>query len=85
MANPHCREAARPRAVPDGLELIAGVEINAIVHEEIGLWEGELHILGLGMDPASDAFEAALIAQRGRRTERFSRTVRRLSEIGLPI
>jgi predicted metal-dependent phosphoesterase TrpH len=79
------REVVANRAIPVGLELIAGVEINAIVREEIGLWEGELHILGLGMDTDDEAFEAALAGQRARRAERFARTVRRLAELGMPI
>lgn len=79
------REVVASRAIPAGLELIPGVEINAIVREEIGLWEGELHILGLGMDPADEAFETALAAQRARRTERFGRTVRRLADLGMPV
>ena len=79
------RELVADGAIPPGLELIAGVEINSIVREDIGLWEGELHILGLGMDPHDEAFEAALVAQRGRRAERFARTVRRLAELGMPI
>ncbi|MGZ8515146.1 MAG: PHP domain-containing protein [Candidatus Limnocylindrales bacterium] len=79
------REVVADGAIPPGLELIAGVEINAIVREDIGLWEGELHILGLGMDTDDEAFEAALVAQRGRRAERFARTVRRLAELGMPI
>lgn len=79
------REVVASDAIPVGLELIAGIEINAIVREEIGLWEGELHILGFGMDTDDQAFEAALVAQRGRRAERFARTVRRLAELGMPI
>ena len=52
---------------------------------DLGLWEGELHILGFGMDPADEAFEAVLAAQRDRRRERFERTVARLRELDLPI
>lgn len=70
--------------IPDGLELIAGVEINAIARG-IPLQDGELHILGFGMDPADEAFEAALAAQRASRRRRFERTVARLAEIGMPI
>ena len=40
----------RRRARPD-LTLIPGVEINAIVTRDLGLWEGELHILGLRDGP----------------------------------
>ena len=69
-----------------GMTLIPGVEINALVTRDLGLWEGELHILGFGMDPDDEAFEAALAAQRDRRRRvRFARTVERLREIGLPI
>jgi predicted metal-dependent phosphoesterase TrpH len=49
------------------------------------LWEWELHILGFGMDPSDEAFEAVLAAQRDARRIRFDRTVARLREIGLPI
>jgi predicted metal-dependent phosphoesterase TrpH len=55
------------------------------VTRDLGLWEGELHILGFGMDPADDAFEAILAAQRGRRRERFERTVARLRDLDLAI
>jgi predicted metal-dependent phosphoesterase TrpH len=71
--------------LPDGLTLIPGVEINALVTRDLGLWEGELHILGFGMDPGDEAFEAALVAQRGARRTRFDRTVALLRELGLPI
>jgi hypothetical protein len=37
------------------------------------------------MDIADEAFEAALIGQRARRSDRFARTVRRLAELGMPI
>ncbi len=60
----HARRLPRGRragAVPPGLELIPGVEINALVTRDLGLWEGELHILGFGMDPDDEAFEAALV------------------------
>ena len=79
------RDVIAADAVPAGMTLIPGVEINALVKRDLGLWEGELHILGFGMDPDDDAFEAALAEQRGRRRERFTRTVERLREIGLPI
>src|SRR5688500_5230559 len=62
-------------ALPAGLTLIPGVEINALVTRDLGLWEGELHILGFGMDPGDEAFEAALVAQRNARRTRFDRTV----------
>lgn len=64
---------------------IPGVEINSVATGIEALWEGELHILGLGVDPDDDAFEAALVAQRARRVERFLRIVARLRDLGLPI
>ena len=39
---------------------------------DLGLWEGELHILGLGVDPDDDGFEAALADQRDARRVRFA-------------
>ena len=79
------REVRAAAAVPTGLTLIPGVEINAIVPRDLGLWEGELHILGFGMDPASDTFEAALAGQREARRVRFDRMLERLRELGMPI
>lgn len=79
------RDVVAAGAVPAGMTLIPGVEINALVTRDLGLWEGELHILGFGMDPDDDAFEAAMAAQRDQRRVRFWRTVDRLREIGLPI
>ena len=71
--------------LPTGFTLIPGVEINALVTRDLGLWEWELHILGFGMDPADEAFESVLATQREARRIRFDRTVARLREVGLPI
>jgi hypothetical protein len=79
------RDVMAAGAVPEGMTLIPGVEINALVPAGLDLWEAELHILGFGMDPADDAFEETLAVQRARRRLRFARTVERLREIGLPI
>ena len=78
------RDLILGRAMPARVELIPGVEINALARG-IHLAEGELHILGFGMDPDDEAFEAALARQRGARRIRFERTVERLREIGMPI
>jgi len=78
------RELIDGRAVPPSLELIPGVEINAL-SRGVRLADGELHILGFGMDPDDDALEAALASQRAARRQRFERTVARLREIGLGI
>ena len=79
------REVIAAGAVPPDLTLVPGVEINAIVTRDLGLWEGELHILGFGMDPADAVFEATLASQRRRRRERFDKTVTLLRELGLSI
>ncbi len=78
------RDLVVGRTLPDGFELIPGVEINALARG-IPLAEGELHILGFGMDPDDATFEAALARQRSARRVRFDRTVERLREIGMPI
>lgn len=67
------------------LELIPGVEINAVASSVAGLPEGELHILGYGVDPDDEPFEALLARQREARVRRFRLLVERLREIGLPI
>lgn len=71
--------------IPAGLDLLPGVEINAVVARRNELWEGELHVLGFGMDPDDGVFEAALAGQRDQRRRRFERIVTRLREIGMPI
>ncbi len=72
--------------LPDGLELVPAVEINAVTRDlALDLPEGELHILGIGVDPHDDAFEALLAGQRGARRIRFHAIVARLREIGMPV
>ena len=78
------RELVVGRAMPAPIELIPGVEINALA-KGIPLAEGELHILGFGMDAADEAFEAALAKQRSARKIRFERTVERLRAVGMSI
>jgi predicted metal-dependent phosphoesterase TrpH len=79
------RDVVASGLVPADVTLVPGVEINALVTRDLGLWEGELHVLGFGMDPGDAAFEAAMAAQRDQRRLRFQRTVDRLRELGLPI
>lgn len=67
------------------LELVPAVEINSVASGIHSLWEGELHILGLAVDPADEAFEAALERQRSGRAVRFEMMVARLRELGLPV
>ncbi len=64
------RELTAPGAatLPADLELITAVEINAITRGlGLDLHEGELHVLGIGVDPDDAAFEAAIAAQRAAR------------------
>lgn len=84
LAGYRALRAARD-GVPAGLDLLPGVEINAVVARRNELWEGELHVLGFGMDPDDGAFEATLAGQRDQRRQRFERIVTRLREIGMPI
>lgn len=82
------RELVAPGAapLPDGLELLPAVEINSITRGMgLDLPEGELHILGIGVDPGDAVFEAALAAQRNARRTRFNEMVARLRDIGLGI
>lgn len=63
-----------------GLRL-AGVELSV----EPGAGYSKLHLLGLGIDPASPRLNAFLDAVRAGRNERNARIVARLAELGMPI
>jgi predicted metal-dependent phosphoesterase TrpH len=79
------RDLVAGRVVPDGMTLLPGVEINALVTRDLGLWEWELHILGFGMDPDDERFERVLATQRSARRVRFERTVALLRDLDMPI
>jgi predicted metal-dependent phosphoesterase TrpH len=79
------RELVAPGSPTLPLELLPAVEINSVAVGIPQLWEGELHILGLGVDIADDFFEATLDRQRGSRLTRFNRIVDRLRQLGFPI
>jgi len=79
------RELCAPGALELPLELVPAVEINSIATGIDGLWEGELHILGLGVDPSDEAFEDALTRQRRLRAERFSMILARLRDLEMPV
>jgi predicted metal-dependent phosphoesterase TrpH len=79
------RELRRAGAVPEGLELLPGIEINTVVEDRGHVMEGEVHILGLGVDPDDDALETALARQRDARRVRFDRMVQKLRDQGVPI
>jgi predicted metal-dependent phosphoesterase TrpH len=76
--------AASAGAIPAGLELWPGVEINTVTETRF-FWPGELHLLGLCVDPDDEAFEALLAGQRAQRRERFERMVGRLRAAGLSV
>ena len=80
------RELRRDGGVPPGLEVVPGIEINSVLGEErreIG--EGEVHVLGLGVDPDDEALEAALAQQRDARRLRFEKMIGKLRALGLPV
>ena len=79
------RELCAPGERPLALELLPAVEINSVATGIDRLWEGELHILGLGVDPSDDAFEATLERQRQGRAHRFELLLERLREFGLGV
>jgi len=84
------RELLRPDAqpLPPGLRLIPGVEINAVnPPRDVGTGgsDDEIHLIGLGVDPKDDAFEALLSDQRAQRRRRFDRMLGRLRELGMPV
>ena len=79
------RELCAPGSPKLPLELVPAVEINSIASGIGDLWEGELHILGLGVNPADEAFEAALVAQRDSRSIRFGMMIARLRQLGMPV
>lgn len=62
-----------------GLEFLPGVEISAKHGQQ------EVHILGLGVDPESDALLETLGRMAAAREERARRMVAKLQELGVPV
>jgi 3',5'-nucleoside bisphosphate phosphatase len=85
------REAAAKGDAPaNAPQLIPAVEINSIADRaliELGveLEEGELHILGFGVDADDEVFERKLAGQRNARMARLQMIIERLRELGVPI
>jgi len=84
------RDGIATGAITLGPRLIPAVEINsvadrALIELGIELEEGELHILGYGVDADDAAFEAKLEGQRNARRTRLELMIERLRELGLPI
>jgi predicted metal-dependent phosphoesterase TrpH len=73
-----------------GPRLIPAVEINSVADPQlmvmgVELEEGELHVLGFGVDPTDAVFENALAEQRGGRRRRILLMIDRLRELDYPI
>lgn len=79
------REVRASGAAPAGIEVLPGIEINAVIHGRPELLESEVHVLGLGVDPEDDELEAALSAQRAGRRIRFELMVERLHRLGFAV
>ena len=69
------REAARAR----GVELVAGIELSAFVHQR------EVHILGHFVDPDFPELARYEERLRGERESRMARMVERLQGMGFPV
>ncbi|MDF2181489.1 PHP domain-containing protein [Neptuniibacter sp. CAU 1671] len=68
----------RSEPLPDGLQLIPGVELTC-------LWEGRvIHLLGLGIDPETSSLSDYLEKVRTLRIERGKSITRRLQKHNLP-
>jgi predicted metal-dependent phosphoesterase TrpH len=77
-------------AAAAGPRLISAVEINSVADRtliELGveLEEGELHILGYGVDADDATFESRLEEQRGARRTRLELIIEALRKLGRPI
>jgi predicted metal-dependent phosphoesterase TrpH len=79
------RDLRHSGETPAGIEILPGIEINAVVRGRPELIESEVHVLGLGVDPDDDELEAALAAQRDARRARFDLMVERLRGLGFAI
>jgi 3',5'-nucleoside bisphosphate phosphatase len=79
------RELRASGSTPEGLEILPGIEINTVVADRDHIAEGEVHVLGLGVDPDDEALEDALARQRNARRVRFERMVTKLRDLGMSI
>jgi hypothetical protein len=79
------RRSGSGGALPPRLELMPGIEINAVIHGRPELRESEVHVLGLGVDPDDDELEARLATQRAARRTRFEAMVGKLRGLGFGI
>lgn len=74
-----------------GPRLIPGLEINTLGHaglaakDGLGRADGELHILGFGVDIDDAGLDATLARQRELRATRIDLTLERLRDLGMPV
>ena len=71
-------------ALPAGLCVLPGVEINAVAGR-LDPPDGELHVVGIGVDPDDETLEVALAGQRDARRRRFARMAARLRDAGFDV
>jgi hypothetical protein len=79
------RDLRRSRSLPPGLEVLPGIELNSVISEPVAIGEGEVHVLGLGVDTEDDELEAALTQQRQSRRRRFDLMIGKLRELGMSV
>lgn len=79
------RACGRLRPGAPGPRVLPAIEINSIARHAPELPEGELHILGLGVDPENEALEAALDRQRAARAARIAAIVGCLADLGVAV
>ncbi len=79
------RDLRRSKSLPPGLEVLPGIELNSVIAEPVAIGEGEVHVLGLGVDPDDDELEAALRQQRTSRRLRFDRMIGKLRDLGMSV
>jgi predicted metal-dependent phosphoesterase TrpH len=70
---------ARAAAEQHGVMLIDAIELTTTVEP------GELHLLGYGIDPASNVLQDALAELRAARAQRAARILARLRELGIDL
>lgn len=72
-------EEARAEGLRVGVELLAGCEISTRIDT------GNVHVLGLGIDPGHGPFQRFLGSVREAREERNERMFKRLASLGVPV
>ena len=79
------RDLRRSKSLPPSIEILPGIELNSVISEPVAIGEGEVHVLGLGVDPDDDELEAALTQQRQSRRRRFDLMIGKLRDLGMSV